>query len=80
MIIKEDNLNTLANIAGTGITGIILDINLKNYDINKKNYEVSKLILSANNNSNIEDKLDNIIKNQEKLIILLENIYSKLQD
>lgn len=85
MIIREENLNTLANVAGTRITGAILDINLKNYEINKRNYEINKKILEINSmilnmdkSVDIENKIDNIIKGQEEIINLLKNIYEKL--
>ena len=48
MIINQDNIKTLSDIIGTSITGLILDINLKNYEINKRNYEINKEIYNIN--------------------------------
>ncbi len=66
-MILEDNLNTLANIAGTGIAGALLDISLKNYEINKK------LLYNSKN-----DYIKELIDNQNKIIILLEEINNKI--
>lgn len=37
MLINNTSFNTLTDLATTGLSATILNINLKNYDINKKN-------------------------------------------
>ena len=84
MIINQDNIKTLSDIIGTSITGLILDINLKNYEINKRNYEINKEIYNINydilnlNKERDQEKVNKIIEFQKEIIFLLKKIDSKL--
>lgn len=60
MLINNTSFNTLTDLATTGLSATILNINLKNYDINKKILEIEE-----SNNSN---------ELLEKIILLLEDI------
>lgn len=73
MIINSTNINTLTDLATTGLSATILNINLKNYEINKK-----ILALGENNNPNqllseIVFLLQDIKDNQIEIIKLLKS-------
>ena len=60
MLINNTSFNTLTDLATTGLSATILNINLKNYDINKKILEI--------------EESDNSNELLEKIILLLEDI------
>lgn len=62
---SQDNLNTIANVIGTGLAAYLLDIGLKNYKINK-------YIVDSNVYNDINDNLKIIINNQIEIIDLLK--------
>lgn len=62
---SQDNLNTIANVIGTGLAAYLLDIGLKNYKINKD-------IVDSNIYNDINNSLKIIINNQNEIINLLK--------
>ena len=64
---SQDNLNTIANVIGTGLAAYLLDIGLKNYKINK-------YIVDSNVYNDINNSLKIIINNQNEIINLLKKI------
>lgn len=77
MIIGND-INTYANLTGTGLTGVILGINTKNYEINKDVLLINKKILDSTQKQDVVyEELLSILRNidnkQSEIISLLHN-------